>query len=172
MVSFFFFSLFQLELLAAKNLIGANLNGTSDPYAIITCGEQKRFRWLYQPFFSIDDIWNTLHLGLVCLELILSTGYVCKFFELFIFTRKAPLNYSFKRLNLQHLLCSITQGNKSVDSYFTELNAIWEELRNCRPFRHCCVGSVIVPVFKDLFICSRRIFLKNFWIVLMNLISH
>ncbi|KAG0475961.1 hypothetical protein HPP92_012802 [Vanilla planifolia] len=33
----------QLELLAAKNLIGANLNGTSDPYAIITCGEQKRF---------------------------------------------------------------------------------------------------------------------------------
>ncbi|PKA61566.1 C2 and GRAM domain-containing protein [Apostasia shenzhenica] len=35
--------LFQLELLAAKNLIGANLNGTSDPYAIITCGEQKRF---------------------------------------------------------------------------------------------------------------------------------
>ncbi|WOL15604.1 BAG-associated GRAM protein 1 [Canna indica] len=33
----------KLELLAAKNLIGANLNGTSDPYAIITCGEQKRF---------------------------------------------------------------------------------------------------------------------------------
>lgn len=35
---------FQLELLAAKNLIGANLNGTSDPYAIITCGTEKRFR--------------------------------------------------------------------------------------------------------------------------------
>ncbi|XP_008788227.1 BAG-associated GRAM protein 1-like isoform X1 [Phoenix dactylifera] len=35
--------LIKLELLAAKNLIGANLNGTSDPYAIITCGEQKRF---------------------------------------------------------------------------------------------------------------------------------
>ncbi|PKU66605.1 hypothetical protein MA16_Dca027172 [Dendrobium catenatum] len=34
----------KLELLAAKNLIGANLNGTSDPYAIITCGDQKRFR--------------------------------------------------------------------------------------------------------------------------------
>ncbi|KAK9138701.1 hypothetical protein Sjap_009295 [Stephania japonica] len=33
----------KLELLAAKNLIAANLNGTSDPYAIITCGEQKRF---------------------------------------------------------------------------------------------------------------------------------
>ncbi|XP_077228089.1 BAG-associated GRAM protein 1-like isoform X2 [Tasmannia lanceolata] len=33
----------KLELLAAKNLIGANLNGTSDPYAIITCGSQKRF---------------------------------------------------------------------------------------------------------------------------------
>ncbi|XP_074572756.1 BAG-associated GRAM protein 1 [Curcuma longa] len=33
----------KIELLAAKNLIGANLNGTSDPYAIITCGEQKLF---------------------------------------------------------------------------------------------------------------------------------
>lgn len=37
---------FQVELLAAKNLIGANLNGTSDPYAIITCGTEKRFRLL------------------------------------------------------------------------------------------------------------------------------
>ncbi|KAK9983534.1 hypothetical protein SO802_033059 [Lithocarpus litseifolius] len=27
----------------AKNLIGANLNGTSNPYAIITCGIEKRF---------------------------------------------------------------------------------------------------------------------------------
>ncbi|KAM3750162.1 hypothetical protein ACB098_04G016700 [Castanea mollissima] len=35
--------LIKLELLAAKNLIAANLNGTSDPYAIITCGTEKRF---------------------------------------------------------------------------------------------------------------------------------
>nr|GMC84656.1 BAG-associated GRAM protein 1-like isoform X1 [Ipomoea batatas] len=34
----------KVELLAAKNLVAANLNGTSDPYAIITCGTQKRFR--------------------------------------------------------------------------------------------------------------------------------
>ncbi|CAI9108561.1 OLC1v1008191C1 [Oldenlandia corymbosa var. corymbosa] len=33
----------KVELLAAKNLVGANLNGTSDPYAIITCGSEKRF---------------------------------------------------------------------------------------------------------------------------------
>eukprot|EP00249_Psilotum_nudum_P021264 c28039_g1_i1 orf=579-2456(+) len=33
----------KLELLAAKNLISANLNGTSDPYAVLTCGSQKRF---------------------------------------------------------------------------------------------------------------------------------
>ncbi|CAH8310386.1 unnamed protein product [Eruca vesicaria subsp. sativa] len=33
----------KVELLAAKNLIGANLNGTSDPYAIINCGSEKRF---------------------------------------------------------------------------------------------------------------------------------
>lgn len=38
------FNFLQVELLAAKNLIGANLNGTSDPYAIITCGTEKRFR--------------------------------------------------------------------------------------------------------------------------------
>ncbi|KAI9079561.1 hypothetical protein K1719_024221 [Acacia pycnantha] len=36
--------LIKLELLAAKNLIGAKLNGTSDPYVIITCGNEKRFR--------------------------------------------------------------------------------------------------------------------------------
>ncbi|KAL2485346.1 C2 domain-containing protein/GRAM domain-containing protein [Abeliophyllum distichum] len=35
--------LIKVELLAAKNLIGASLNGTSDPYAIVTCGEEKRF---------------------------------------------------------------------------------------------------------------------------------
>jgi len=39
-----FWMMTQLELLAAKNLIAANLNGTSDPYAVITCGAQKRFR--------------------------------------------------------------------------------------------------------------------------------
>lgn len=43
---------FQLELLAAKNLIAANLNGTSDPYAIITCGTEKRFRLFSCGFFS------------------------------------------------------------------------------------------------------------------------
>lgn len=36
-----------MELLAAKNLIGANLNGTSDPYAIVNCGSEKRFRLLH-----------------------------------------------------------------------------------------------------------------------------
>ncbi|XP_066163793.1 BAG-associated GRAM protein 1 isoform X1 [Oryza sativa Japonica Group] len=33
----------KLELLCAKYLIGANLNGSSDPYAVISCGEQRRF---------------------------------------------------------------------------------------------------------------------------------
>ncbi|KAM3224207.1 hypothetical protein ACQJBY_057550 [Aegilops geniculata] len=33
----------NLKLLAAKDLIAANLNGTSDPYALITCGQDKRF---------------------------------------------------------------------------------------------------------------------------------
>ncbi|VAI58320.1 unnamed protein product [Triticum turgidum subsp. durum] len=33
----------KLELVSAKYLIGANLNGTSEPYAVISLGEQKRF---------------------------------------------------------------------------------------------------------------------------------
>ncbi|PHT40205.1 hypothetical protein CQW23_19059 [Capsicum baccatum] len=56
----------KVELLAAKNLIAANLNGTSDPYAIITCGAQKRFSsmipgsrnpmWGEEFNFSVDEL--------------------------------------------------------------------------------------------------------------------
>ncbi|CAO2821776.1 unnamed protein product [Amaranthus hypochondriacus] len=35
--------LIKVGLLAAKNLVAANLNGTSDPYAIVTCSTEKRF---------------------------------------------------------------------------------------------------------------------------------
>ncbi|KAG6395469.1 hypothetical protein SASPL_146114 [Salvia splendens] len=58
--------LIKVELLAAKNLIGANLNGTSDPYAIITCGSEKRFSsmvpgsrnpmWGEEFNFSVDEL--------------------------------------------------------------------------------------------------------------------
>ncbi|XP_022972086.1 BAG-associated GRAM protein 1 [Cucurbita maxima] len=58
--------LIKLELLAAKNLIAANLNGTSDPYAIITCGTEKRFSsmipgsrnpmWGEEFDFSVDEL--------------------------------------------------------------------------------------------------------------------
>lgn len=58
--------LIKLELLAAKNLIGANLNGTSDPYAIITCSTEKRFSsmvpgsrnpmWGEEFNFSVDEL--------------------------------------------------------------------------------------------------------------------
>ncbi|XVF29575.1 hypothetical protein REPUB_Repub15cG0132900 [Reevesia pubescens] len=58
--------LIKVELLAAKNLIGANLNGTSDPYGIITCGSQKRFSsmvpgsrnpmWGEEFNFSVDEL--------------------------------------------------------------------------------------------------------------------
>lgn len=56
----------KVELLAAKNLIAANLNGTSDPYAIITCGTAKRFSsmvpgsrnpmWGEEFNFSVDEL--------------------------------------------------------------------------------------------------------------------
>jgi hypothetical protein len=35
----------HLELLVAENLKATNLNGTSDPYALITCGAEESFRW-------------------------------------------------------------------------------------------------------------------------------
>ncbi|XP_022887772.1 BAG-associated GRAM protein 1-like [Olea europaea var. sylvestris] len=56
----------KVELLAAKNLIGASLNGTSDPYAIVTCGGEKRFSsmvpgsrnpmWGEEFNFSVDEL--------------------------------------------------------------------------------------------------------------------
>uniref|UniRef100_A0A3Q7HP89 C2 domain-containing protein n=1 Tax=Solanum lycopersicum TaxID=4081 RepID=A0A3Q7HP89_SOLLC len=58
--------LIKVELLAAKNLTAANLNGTSDPYAIISCGSQKRFSsmvpgsrnpmWGEEFNFSVDEL--------------------------------------------------------------------------------------------------------------------
>ncbi|CAN1857784.1 BAG-associated GRAM protein 1 [Linum perenne] len=58
--------LVKVELLAAKNLIGANLNGTSDPYALIACGSEKRFSsmvpssrnpmWGEEFNFSVDEL--------------------------------------------------------------------------------------------------------------------
>ncbi|CAM6115915.1 unnamed protein product [Calypogeia fissa] len=51
-----FVYMIRLELLAAKNLVAANLNGTSDPYAIITCGEQKRFSSMVQG--SRNPMWG------------------------------------------------------------------------------------------------------------------
>lgn len=56
----FCFVLVQVELLAAKNLIGANLNGTSDPYAILNCGSEKRFRFKKKKllFFILLGYYN------------------------------------------------------------------------------------------------------------------
>ncbi|GKE92592.1 BAG-associated GRAM protein 1 isoform X1, partial [Tanacetum coccineum] len=48
--------LIKVELLAAKNLIGANLNGMSDPYAIITCGTEKRFSSIFE-FSSVQLVF-------------------------------------------------------------------------------------------------------------------
>ncbi|KAL2325665.1 hypothetical protein Fmac_024723 [Flemingia macrophylla] len=49
--------LIKLELLAAKNLVGAkHLNGTSDPYAIITCGNEKRFSSIIRA--SRNPMWG------------------------------------------------------------------------------------------------------------------
>ncbi|XP_017974499.1 PREDICTED: uncharacterized protein LOC108661577 [Theobroma cacao] len=43
--------------------------------------------------------------------------------------------------NLQHTLNGITQGSRSVDLYFIELNSVWEELRSVRPLPKCTCGG-------------------------------
>ncbi|XP_074281395.1 BAG-associated GRAM protein 1 [Silene latifolia] len=58
--------LIKVGLQAAKNLNAANLNGTSDPYAIVTCGSEKRFSsmvpgsrnpmWGEEFNFSVDEL--------------------------------------------------------------------------------------------------------------------
>ncbi|GAB4825477.1 BAG-associated GRAM protein 1 [Ancistrocladus abbreviatus] len=58
--------LIKVGLLAAKNIVAANINGTSDPYAIITCGAEKRFSsmvpgsrnpmWGEEFNFSVDEL--------------------------------------------------------------------------------------------------------------------
>ena len=74
LILFNVYFLFQLELLAAKNLIGANLNGTSDPYAIITCGSEKRFR-LFDLFMNLS--WILKHISkFIIVQLGLNTNMV------------------------------------------------------------------------------------------------
>ncbi|KAH6768232.1 C2 domain-containing protein / GRAM domain-containing protein [Perilla frutescens var. frutescens] len=48
--------LIKVELLAAKNLTGVNLSGTSDPYAIISCGAEKRLSSMVSG--SSNPIWR------------------------------------------------------------------------------------------------------------------
>lgn len=39
------------------------------------------------------------------------------------------------------MLNNVAQGDKTIDNYFTDLNAIWEELENYRPMPHCQCGG-------------------------------
>lgn len=42
---------FKVELFTAKDLVSAKLTGKPDPYAVITCGKDKRFRFVDLGFF-------------------------------------------------------------------------------------------------------------------------
>ncbi|XP_042983161.1 uncharacterized protein LOC122312582 [Carya illinoinensis] len=52
--------------------------------------------------------------------------------------------------NLQQQLNSIVQGNLSVSEYFTQLNAIWEELNSYRPLPHCLCGKCNRNALNDI----------------------
>ncbi|EOY00553.1 Uncharacterized protein TCM_010443 [Theobroma cacao] len=46
--------------------------------------------------------------------------------------------------NQQCTLSNLTQGPRSVDSYFTKLNTIWEELKSYRPLPHYKAYSLVL----------------------------
>jgi hypothetical protein len=46
----------QVELVSAKYLIGASMNGNSEPYAVISLGEQKRFSSMVPS--SRNPVWG------------------------------------------------------------------------------------------------------------------
>ncbi|WRX14310.1 Reverse transcriptase [Theobroma cacao] len=53
-----------------------------------------------------------------------------------------------KVCNLQYTLGNVSQGTRSVDTYFIELKGIWEELRSFRPLLHCECGHYNASCFK------------------------
>lgn len=50
--------------------------------------------------------------------------------------------------HLQHQFSSIIQGSQSVSEYFTQLNAIWEELHIYRPLPFCSCGNCTCAALK------------------------
>jgi len=58
---------FKVELFAAKDLVGTKLIGNPNPYAVITCGNENRFRFvrLVSPFlhlnFSLQEMVEPEH---------------------------------------------------------------------------------------------------------------
>jgi len=53
---------FKVELFAAKDLVGSKLKVKPNPYALITCGNDKRFRFVHLVFpflyliFSLQEV--------------------------------------------------------------------------------------------------------------------
>ncbi|KAF5465279.1 hypothetical protein F2P56_015299 [Juglans regia] len=52
--------------------------------------------------------------------------------------------------HLQHKLSGIVQGHLSVSDYFTQLNAIWEELHSHRPLPCCFCGKCTCDALKNV----------------------
>ncbi|KAF5442021.1 hypothetical protein F2P56_036962, partial [Juglans regia] len=64
--------------------------------------------------------------------------------------------------HLQHILSGIIQGHLSVSDYFTQLNAIWEELHSYRPLPCCSCGLCTCEALKNVGEVQQRDYVFKF----------
>lgn len=67
-----------------------------------------------------------------------------------------------KICHFQQRLCTITQGTRSIDEYFNELNTIWEELKIFHPLPHYTCGNCNEVCFETFAVAQEKDYLFKF----------
>lgn len=96
---------------------------------------------LYIPWLRCNNLILSWILNSISEEIVLNVLYVTSTREVLekLKTRFAQPD-NVRIYQLQQQLGSIMQGTQSISDYFTQLNAVWEELNNYRPLPHCSCG--------------------------------